>query len=250
MVAALVTFALTSCTDDPVLPVADFSYAPADITVWDVVTFTNSTKEATTYAWDFGDGSTSSDENPTHVYTAAGDFTVTLKATNADGENEATQTITIGKHENYYMLGSDKFVVDSSLFWYASSQGGDPYIRLLTPVTGQDNPDLLKIFVNKGLHDLPGTYTWMSTSMMGSSPDVDQYDMGYTANYAGMSYDYTTDGNTAGNDLVVTELADGVYQIEGQVTLNTGNWNFATMEFESLGEVTLQLHYIGDITPL
>jgi len=31
-----------------------------------------------TWAWDFGDGTTSADPNPTHIYTACGDFNVTL----------------------------------------------------------------------------------------------------------------------------------------------------------------------------
>jgi PKD repeat protein len=33
------------------------------------------------YLWDFGDGSTSTEENPSHVYTAVGRYTVTLTVT-------------------------------------------------------------------------------------------------------------------------------------------------------------------------
>lgn len=44
--------------------------------------FTNSSFNGITYLWDFGDGTTSTEENPTHVYTTAGIYTVTL---NADG---------------------------------------------------------------------------------------------------------------------------------------------------------------------
>ena len=46
---------------------------------------------AFTYAWDFGDGSTSTDQNPLHTYAAAGDYIVTLTATSAD----CTVTITL-----------------------------------------------------------------------------------------------------------------------------------------------------------
>lgn len=43
-----------------------------------------------TYAWDFGDGSpTSSDPNPTHVYTQVGDFTATLVVTDAGGDQDS-----------------------------------------------------------------------------------------------------------------------------------------------------------------
>ncbi|HYH55976.1 MAG TPA: PKD domain-containing protein, partial [Anseongella sp.] len=38
-----------------------------------------------TWQWDFGDGTISTERNPTHVYTAAGNFTVTLKVTNSNG---------------------------------------------------------------------------------------------------------------------------------------------------------------------
>jgi len=49
------------------------------------VEFSNSTASATTYFWDFGDGSTSTDVNPTHIYTDAGSYTVLMIATNSLG---------------------------------------------------------------------------------------------------------------------------------------------------------------------
>lgn len=44
------------------------------------VTFINESTDADTYLWDFGDGSISAEINPTHEYTAKGDFEVTLTA--------------------------------------------------------------------------------------------------------------------------------------------------------------------------
>lgn len=62
------------------------------------VNFTNTTTlntvgipPAVTYLWDFGDGTTSPDQHPSHDYTTTGNFTVRLTATTADG---CTQTIT------------------------------------------------------------------------------------------------------------------------------------------------------------
>lgn len=51
------------------------------------VNFTNTTKSNSgdTYLWDFGDGSSSTSENPKHTYTKTGSFTVTLTVTNAKG---------------------------------------------------------------------------------------------------------------------------------------------------------------------
>jgi PKD repeat protein len=41
-----------------------------------------------TYEWDFGDGDTSTDANPAHVYRSSGDFTVSLKITDDKGISE------------------------------------------------------------------------------------------------------------------------------------------------------------------
>jgi gliding motility-associated-like protein len=49
------------------------------------VNFTNSTIGAVSFEWHFGDGGTSTLENPTHTYTTAGLFTDTLITTNANG---------------------------------------------------------------------------------------------------------------------------------------------------------------------
>jgi len=45
-------------------------------------TFNNSSTGAVSYLWDFGDGNTSTEESPTHVYATADTYTVTLTATN------------------------------------------------------------------------------------------------------------------------------------------------------------------------
>ena len=70
-------------------PIADFRMSvrsgPAPLTV----TFTNKTSDpdgdAFTSHWDFGDGSQSSAATPTHTYTSAGAFHVTLVVTDARG---------------------------------------------------------------------------------------------------------------------------------------------------------------------
>ncbi|MEO1585998.1 MAG: PKD domain-containing protein, partial [Bacteroidota bacterium] len=60
-------------------PVADFSFTPTvgcnpPLTV----AFLDESSVADTYIWDFGDGNTSTAQNPTHTYTGTGDFTITL----------------------------------------------------------------------------------------------------------------------------------------------------------------------------
>lgn len=55
------------------------------------VSFTQTSTGAIRYDWDFGDGATSTTPNPTHTYTTAGQYTVTLTVTN---QLTCTQTVT------------------------------------------------------------------------------------------------------------------------------------------------------------
>ena len=57
------------------------------------VTFTDKSKLATAWSWDFGDGSTvSSEQSPTHTFTEAGKYTVTLTAINEVGDSTIIKT--------------------------------------------------------------------------------------------------------------------------------------------------------------
>lgn len=91
----------TSVVSDPpswswtsvVTPVADFTGTPLTGTRPLNVAFTDtSTNTPTSWAWTFGDGGTSSAQNPSHTYATAGTYTVTLVATNAAGSDTKTRT--------------------------------------------------------------------------------------------------------------------------------------------------------------
>ncbi len=97
----LVTTSGKSCTDTlqkPVrvfdLPVTAFSFSNACTN--DTIGFTNTTSGAANYQWDFGDGATSTNLSPDHVYTAPGTYTVTLTATSPDNcKKSLSKNITI-----------------------------------------------------------------------------------------------------------------------------------------------------------
>ncbi len=70
------------------LPFAAFSADPVSGYAPLTVNFTDeSTGDITSYLWDFGDGYTSTDVNPSHDYTTAGTFTVTLTVTGPGGDD-------------------------------------------------------------------------------------------------------------------------------------------------------------------
>ncbi len=73
--------------------VADFSGSPTSGCAPLTVTFTDqSTGEVTSWDWDFGDGGTSTAQNPSHQYASAGDYTVTLTVTGSCGSDSETKT--------------------------------------------------------------------------------------------------------------------------------------------------------------
>ncbi|QNL22754.1 T9SS type A sorting domain-containing protein [Hyphobacterium sp. CCMP332] len=63
-----------------------------------IVTFNNSTSGASSYLWDFGDGNTSTQQNPVHAYLTTGQFTVSLTSTNNQScSNTYSEIITISE---------------------------------------------------------------------------------------------------------------------------------------------------------
>ncbi len=246
----VMVFALnfTGCKKE-VLPTASFTFTPADIMQYVEVQFTSTSADASSYLWDFGNGQTSIDANPKVIFMTAGTVTVHLTATNGDGSTSTEQTITVNAPDNHYMLDDTRIDITEDIFWYQSSMGGDPYFRLLTPVDGQENPDLLKLYPNKGLGELPGTYTWLIKSDT-VNDHVGTYDHGYTANYAGMAYDWTAIGKIGSSDLLIEELETDVYRFYGVLTLSVGAYDWTTGEFTETSVKTLTLSYVGAITPL
>jgi PKD repeat protein/Cu/Ag efflux protein CusF len=76
-----------------VTPVANFtSNATVGISPMNVIFTDTSTNSPTSWSWNFGDGNTSTSQNPTHLYVGNGLRTVSLTATNSNGQNTVTKT--------------------------------------------------------------------------------------------------------------------------------------------------------------
>lgn len=77
-------------------PVASFSYAASDLTATFTDTSTDPDGTVASRSWAFGDGVTSSSQNPVHAYAAAGTYNVALTVTDdRGGTNTATQAVTV-----------------------------------------------------------------------------------------------------------------------------------------------------------
>lgn len=91
----------TSTLDSNNAPVSVNIKYSGDRVAGDVISFTAG-KAATTFLWEFGDGNTSAEESPTHVYNKAGEYMVKLSATTQEGGSlEGKMALTIMKDPVY-----------------------------------------------------------------------------------------------------------------------------------------------------
>src|SRR5690554_127813 len=142
---AVLTTALlfTSCSDDDdnkledVQPIADFEFV-VDMDNPLLVRFTNISINAQSLVWDFGDGNTSADKNPEHVYPKGGEYTVTLTATNGEETDSAEKKV---------LIEEDKFYPVGNVF-----NGND-----------MDDPDAWTVYAGA---DEPIEYTWTDGTLL------------------------------------------------------------------------------------
>jgi PKD repeat protein len=73
------------------LPTPNFTVSASNL----VATFTNSSTNATSYLWDFGDGTTSAEVSPVHTYAQPGSYTIKLEANNQCKTNIKTFTLNL-----------------------------------------------------------------------------------------------------------------------------------------------------------
>ena len=70
-------------------PTADFTYSPDQPTTWDTLWFADQSSDpdgiVVAWSWDFGDGTLSSEQNPSHRYGLPGTYTCTLEVMDDDG---------------------------------------------------------------------------------------------------------------------------------------------------------------------
>ncbi|MGV8115028.1 MAG: PKD domain-containing protein [Lentimicrobium sp.] len=152
-------------------PTAEFSFTASGRTI----TVTNTSTLADSYLWEFGDGQTSTENNPVHNYTTDGAFNIKLTATNANGFSTAMK---------FHFISKEGIVA-------TDIQGGAWKVRL----------DEKSIFVGPAMAS-DGWWSLPLAYLDGSSTGVDDWSCIANDEFifsAGGVYEYKTNGN-ARND--------------------------------------------------
>ena len=84
-------FTMSSCDKEPIRKTFPFSADIFHSLVEKQAAFTALTHSAVSWSWDFGDGNTSMEQNPVHVYADGGYYTVTLTVTDSGGNTEVAE---------------------------------------------------------------------------------------------------------------------------------------------------------------
>ncbi|WMN11025.1 PKD domain-containing protein [Marivirga salinae] len=85
---------ITSCAEDevdPDKPISCISFPEDQFEARQIISFESCSENASSFSWDFGDGSTAQQENPNHAYNNPGTYEVSLTVSDSLG-NEASST--------------------------------------------------------------------------------------------------------------------------------------------------------------
>ena len=170
-------------------PAADFSATPTSGTEPLTVVFADlsaSYDGIVTWLWDFGDGQTSTEQSPTHVYAQDGTYTVTLTVTEADGDSDT----------------------ETKASYVTATDGTPPAVpALLAPANGKRTTD---------------STPWLDWSDV-SDPSGVHYELQVddSADFSSLAYSHTWLNGSSHS--LATALADGVYYWRVRAVDGAGN---------------------------
>jgi PKD repeat protein len=127
------------------------------------ITLVNSSTNATSYVWNFGDGNGSTSTNPTKTYAISGTYKITLLATNSNGCVDSTsQTITLtNKPSAAFTVSSTSQCLTSNSFVFASVSTGNisSYFWNFGDGTNSSASNPTKIYNAQGVYNVTLTVT-------------------------------------------------------------------------------------------
>ena len=182
------------------LPVADFSQSASSGTTPLTIQFTDdSTNSPTSWTWNFGDGGTSTVENPAYTYANPGSYSVILTATNAAGTNTSVQ--------------QDAIRVSTAPVAEAAS---------VPVVTATPQPT-------------PPTVSFEGTPTSGTAPLVVRFTATAPGSPESFAWDFGDGGTSTEQEPVYTYTLPGTYTVELTVKYASGSQSSDQVSYINVG---------------
>ena len=190
------------------------------------VAFEDNSVGPDSWLWDFGDGNTSTDQNPVHTYSQTGTYTVTLDVGNATTgcNDQATATITIDEVDAIFDIGPKELCVGDTASVMINYQTGVNYTYIFPPevgmITDQSvDPDPQFYF------DTPGVYGGFKLIVTNVNGCIDSFDL-------------------ADSIYVWATTAD--FSVDAQYGCPPHTANFTSLSSSTTGTITSYLWDFGD----
>jgi hypothetical protein len=175
---AIVSAMVSSCKKTPA-PTAEISAAVDGYTV----DFTATVTDADSYAWDFGDGETSTELNPSHTYTVSGNYNVNLVVKGEGGEVTALKEVVIAASFLEMLTGG------------TAAANGKTWVLSTAYTEGMDGSGPVSI-------NMPITIPYADNVLDGTNGLESEYDNEYT---------FFANGNYSVNTVNGYALASAIY---------------------------------------
>lgn len=203
-------------------PVSEFNASTTSSCSGDITFFDLSSNTPTGWLWDFGDGNTSTLQNPTHTYAASGTYTVTLTTTNAFGNDIETKT-------NYIII---------------NLSGNAPVAASCTPITQDGTLDF-------GITNV--SFNTLNKTSGGGSEGYSDFTCDQTTVNAGQTYTFTAGHATPTNHNCVAWIDwnnDGVFNASTEQiassTSSTSTSASVTIPSTAVLNTALRMRVIAD----
>lgn len=210
------TILFQSCKEEPAdPPKVGIFYSIVD----KKVAFTALTKRVVSWEWDFGDGETSTEKDPVHIYEGGGYYAISLTGTDEEGRSEVAKDTIAVAVTPYVLLTGGPNAANGKTWKLSSTHSSKDKLADanadLTPVDGVPSPLPQGVFGLIGMSEVyDDTYTFYYDGSYSHDTKADN------AAFAGLLFMYVTTGgagivNDGGSDV---GLCTGLYTPETGAT--------------------------------
>lgn len=242
---------LTDTAEKISLPISNFSYSSTQHCDSTTITFVNNSIDGDSNFWDFGDGTTSTEVAPEHVYHTVGSYMVSLTVTDILTLTDSTTFQTIEITGNTYAtvdtVACGSFISPTGSIYNASGT----YTDTLSNYIGCDSIVTINLTI-KPIPDVIVTQSeiTLTVNQVGATYQWLDCDNGFVEieNENGQSFTPTQNGNYAVEATLngCAEISDCYAVTTVGILENTFNYNVALYPNPTNGKITIDLGAVYD----